>query len=81
MVADHSGAFYTPEIGIGFPCGTVGSAPGGINHRPGRTIYARWEPDPQSRCAKRTNRAVKTLTEWASAGAEPWCLYLFIPNP
>lgn len=27
MVADHSGAFYTPEIGIGFPCGTVGSAP------------------------------------------------------
>lgn len=26
MVADHSGAFYTPEIGIGFPCGTVGSA-------------------------------------------------------
>ena len=46
--------------------------PGGINHRPGRTIYARWEPEPRSRGAKRTNRAVKTLTEWASAGAEPW---------
>lgn len=23
--------------------------PEGINHRPGRTIYARWEPCPQSR--------------------------------
>lgn len=27
MVAGHSGAFYTPEIGMEFPCETAGSAP------------------------------------------------------
>ena len=27
MVAGHSGAFYTPETGMEFPCGTAGSAP------------------------------------------------------
>lgn len=27
MVAGHSGAFYTPETGMEFPCGIAGSAP------------------------------------------------------
>lgn len=80
MVADHSGAVYTPEIGIGFPCGTVGSAPE-VSTTVRGALFMPGGPDPRSRGAKRTNRAVKTLTEWTSAGAEPWCLYLFIPNP
>lgn len=47
----------------------------------GAHYYARWEPDPRSRGAKRTNRAVKTLTEWASVSAEPWGPVPFYPEP
>ena len=50
--------------------------PGGINHRPGRTVYAPVDTMPPKQGVQWTFRPSNPLIEWASADAESWGLYL-----
>lgn len=73
MVAGHSGAFYTPETGMEFPCETAGSAPEvsitvrGALFMPGGNHASK---------AGRTVDICPPPIEWTSADAESWGLYL-----
>lgn len=72
MVADHSGAFYTSETGIGFTCGTAGSAPEVSTTVRGALFLVM----PPKQGVQWTFRPSNPLIEWASADAESWGLYL-----
>lgn len=49
--------------------------PGGINHRPGRTIMPGGNHAPKQG-VQWTFRPTNPLIEWASADADSWGLYL-----
>ena len=75
MVAGHSGAFYTPEIGMEFPCETAGSAPE-VSITVRGALLCPVETMLPKQGVQWTFRPSTPLIEWASADAESWGLYL-----